>query len=389
MRIVVDENIPEASVFARHGELTVLPGRHLTAADVQQADALIVRSVTQVNADLLRGSRVGFVGSCTIGTDHLDTAWLDAAGIVWSNAPGCNARSVVEYVLAALQLLATRHQARLEQRRFGIVGVGEVGQRLACVLDALGWQVMLCDPPREATGAAPGVAALPEQGFVSLDEVLEQCDVICLHTPLTSSGPWPTRHLLSAGQLQKLRPGSWLLNAGRGPVVDNKALLQVLQQRSDLSVVLDVWENEPWVDPQLAARCALVTPHIAGYSLDGKIRGTEMIYQAFCRHFELEVKQGVQYPVPEIKALSISNSMPPEKLLQQLSSMFYQPLKDDAALRATLSLDVQARAVAFDRLRKEYGVRREMLATRLCLPAGNQPLQQLAQALGMQWQEET
>lgn len=386
MRIVIDENIPEAQVFARHGELVVLPGRNLAAADLQDADALIVRSVTRVNADLLRSGRVGFVGTCTIGTDHLDTVWLDAAGIGWSNAPGCNARSVVEYVLAALQLLSVRRQQDLAQRSFGIVGVGEVGQRLANVFSGLGWQVLLCDPPRQATGRMPGVAALPGQQFVSLDELLERCDVICLHTPLTDSGSWPTRHMLSAPQLGRLKQGSWLLNAGRGPVIDNAALLQVLQQRPDLAVVLDVWEHEPAVDPQLAALCELATPHIAGYSLDGKIRGTEMIYQAFCRHFRLDAGTGIDYPAAEIAALSIGDSMPASRLRQQLSAMFYDPLVDDVALRATLLAEPAQRAEAFDRLRKQYRVRREMQATRFTLPKGNRQLQQVARALELDWQ---
>lgn len=387
MRIVIDENIPAAELFARHGELVVLPGRNLTAAHVQGADALIVRSVTRVGPQLLDSGKVRFVGTCTIGTDHLDTAWLDAAGIGWSNAPGCNARSVVEYVLAALQVLAVRRQAQLAERCFGIVGVGEVGQRLANLLGGLGWQVLLCDPPRQAGGKAPSVTGLPGQEFVSLDELLERCDVICLHTPLTDSGNWPTRYLLSAAQLQKLKPGSWLLNAGRGPVIDNAALLELLQQRPDLAVVLDVWEHEPQVDPQLAAFCELATPHIAGYSLDGKIRGTHMIYQAFCRHFGLDAGVMPDYPVAEIAAVDVGESMTAERLLQQLSLMFYQPEVDDAALRATLAAEPELRAQAFDRLRREYRVRREMQATRFGLPAGNQPLRLLAEALELSWQE--
>ena len=387
MRIVIDENIPVAELFARHGELTVLPGRNLVAADVQDADALIVRSITRVGPELLQASKVRFVGTCTIGTDHLDTAWLDAAGIGWSNAPGCNARSVVEYVLAALQVLAVRRQVQLSERRFGIVGVGEVGQRLANLLGGLGWQVLLCDPPREAGGKAPGVPGLSDQEFVSLDELLERCDVICLHTPLTGQGRWPTRHLLSAARLKKLKSGSWLLNAGRGPVIDNAALLEQLQTRPDLAVVLDVWEHEPQVDPQLAALCELATPHIAGYSLDGKIRGTHMIYQAFCRHFGLDAGVMPKYPAAEIAAVDVGRSMTAERLLEQLSLMFYQPGVDDAALRATLALEPEQRALAFDRLRREYRVRREMQATRFGLPAGNRPLRLLAEALELSWQE--
>lgn len=386
MRIVADENIPAADVFSRHGEVRVLPGRSLTPDDVRNADALIVRSVTRVNAELLQGSRVRFVGTCTIGTDHLDTGWLESQGIGWSNAPGCNARAVVEYVLAVLRLLAIRRQAVLAQRTFGIVGAGEVGQRLANVLTGLGWQVLLCDPPRQKGGRQPGVAGMPGQQFCGLDELLQRCDVLCLHTPLICTGDWPTHHLLDNARLRQLQQGCWLLNVGRGPVVDNSALLQVLQERPDLAVVLDVWEHEPRVDPRLAALCELVTPHIAGYSLDGKIRGTEMIYRAFCRHFVLDDDVVMDYPPAEIAALSVGDGLSAEQLLLRLLGLFYEPLADDAALRATLLLAPEQQRQAFDRLRKDYPVRREMLHTRLLLPAQNPALQQVARALQMPWQ---
>ncbi len=385
MRIVVDENIPAADAFARHGEVRVRPGRTLAAADVRDAEALIVRSVTRVDAGLLAGSRVRFVGTCTIGIDHLDIPWLESQGIGWSNAPGCNARSVVEYVLAVLRTLALRRQASLADRCFGIVGVGEVGQRLANVLGGLGWRVLLCDPPRVAGGRAPSVLAGAGQRYVELDELLEHADVLCLHTPLVSGGQWPTRHLLGHGQLRRLRPGAWLVNAGRGAVVDNAALLSVLQERPDLAVALDVWEPEPLLDPELAARCQLATPHIAGYSLDGKIRGTELVYQAFCRHFGLPAGAGPAYPPAEIRSVSVGGGVSTEQLLLKLAGLFYDPQTDDAALRATLTGDDVQRAQAFDQLRKHYPVRREMLVTRLLLPPGAGHLHQLAQALGMDY----
>lgn len=383
MRIVVDENIPAAGVFARHGQLGVLPGRTLTAEDVRDADALIVRSVTRVDRALLQHSKVRFVGTCTIGTDHLDLDWLTAQGIGWSNAPGCNARSVVEYVLGVLRVLALRRQARLAERRFGIVGVGEVGQRLANVLTGLGWKVLLCDPPRRQGGRAPAVDTPAGQDYVSLEELLHRCDAICLHTPLTLAGNWPTRHLLGRKELLQMRPDSWLINAGRGPVIDNIALLEVLQERTDLAVALDVWEPEPLLEPRLAQRCELATPHIAGYSLDGKIRGTELVYRAFCRHFGLEEGDGPDYPPAEIPVLGVDAAVSAEQLLLKLAGLFYDPLADDAALRASLQGNEQQRAAAFDRLRKEYPVRREMQATRLQLPAGADGLEQAARALGM------
>lgn len=385
MRIVVDQNIPGAEVFARHGEVIRLAGRNMQAADVRDADALIVRSITKVGHKLLQGSKVSFVGTCTIGTDHLDIPWLDGQEVAWSNAPGCNARSVVEYVLAALRLLSVRKQAPLAERCFGIVGVGEVGQRLANLLQGLGYQVLLCDPPRQHGSRAPAVTAEISGEFVSLDSLLEQADVICLHTPLIESGNWPTRHMLDAKRLERLRPGSWLLNAGRGPVIDNSALYEVLQQRKDLSVVLDVWEHEPRINSRLAAQCDLVTPHVAGYSLDGKIRGTELVYQAFCRHFALPVGELPEYPAGQLVSLEAGPTLTAEQLLLRLSALFYEPLVDDAALRATLDLAVDKQAEAFDVLRKNYPERREMPGLRLLLPAGRPDLEQVARALELDW----
>lgn len=385
MRIVLDENIPAAQVFARHGQLVRLPGRTLTPADVRDADALIVRSVTRVDASLLAGSKVRFVGTCTIGTDHLDLGWLEQQGIGWSNAPGCNARSVVEYVLAVLRVLALRRKASLAQRCFGIVGVGEVGQRLANVLSGLGWRVLLCDPPRAAGGKSPLAPTPAGQYYVELGELLARADVLCLHTPLVTEGAWPTQHLLGREQLEQLRADSWLINAGRGAVVDNQALLEVLKQRPDLSVALDVWEPEPLLNPELAAYCQLATPHIAGYSLDGKIRGTELVYQAFCHQLGLPVGVAPEFPPAEIAALR-AGQLSAEDLLLRLAGLFYDPQADDAALRACLQGSSQQRAQAFDQLRKNYPVRREMQATCLQLPAAAAELQQLARALDMDYQ---
>lgn len=385
MRIVLDENIPAAEVFARHGQVVALPGRNLTAADVQDADALIVRSITQVNEQLLAGSKVRFVGTCTIGTDHLDIAWLEQQGIAWSNAPGCNARSVVEYVLGVLRVLALRRNVSLAERCFGIVGVGEVGQRLANLFTGLGWQVLLCDPPRAAGGKAPLAPTPAGQSYVQLDELLERADVLCLHTPLMAEGAWPSQHLLGKAQLQQLRTDSWLINAGRGAVVDNQALFEVLQQRPDLAVALDVWEPEPLLNPDLAALCQLATPHIAGYSLDGKIRGTELVYQAFCRQLGLVAGAAPSFPPPEIAAVQ-PGKLTAEELLLRLSGLFYDPQLDDAALRASLQGSAQQRAQAFDQLRKNYPVRREMQATVLQLSPTATELQQLARALGMDYQ---
>jgi erythronate-4-phosphate dehydrogenase len=224
MLIVADENIPLLDAFyARFGEIRRVPGRSIDRATVEQADVLLVRSVTRVDRALLEGSKVRFVGTCTIGTDHLDLDYFQQAGITWSSAPGCNARGVVDYVLGSLLTLADIEGADLTQRTYGVVGAGEVGGRLVKVLQGLGWNVLVCDPPRQAAQGGD---------FVSLEHIIEQCDVISLHTPLTRSGAGSTWHLFDDRRLNQLKPGAWLINASRGPVVDNAALREVLRARS-------------------------------------------------------------------------------------------------------------------------------------------------------------
>ncbi len=275
MLIVADENIPLLDAFFEgFGEIRRVPGRSIDRATVEQADVLLVRSVTNVNRALLEGSKVRFVGTCTIGTDHLDLEYFQQAGITWSSAPGCNARGVVDYVLGSLMTLAEIEGADLTQRTYGVVGAGEVGGRLVKVLQGLGWKVLVCDPPRQAAEGGD---------YVSLEQIIEQCDVISLHTPLTRQRRRSPPGICSiSSRLNQLKPGTWLINASRGPVVDNNALREVLLQREDLQAVLDVWEGEPEVDVALAELCVLATPHSAGYSLDGKQRGTAQIYQAYC-----------------------------------------------------------------------------------------------------------
>ncbi|AXA24299.1 4-phosphoerythronate dehydrogenase PdxB [Pseudomonas putida] len=372
MLIVADENIPLLDAFfAGFGEIRRYPGRAIDAACVRDADLLLVRSVTRVDRQLLEGSKVRFVGTCTIGTDHLDLEYFAQADIHWSSAPGCNARGVVDYVLGSLLTLAELDGVELPKRVYGVVGAGEVGGRLVRVLRGLGWRVLVCDPLR---------AASEEGAFVSLDTLLEQCDTISLHTPLQRGGEHPTWHLLGARQLARLRPGAWLINASRGPVVDNDALRELLLDREDVHAVLDVWEGEPQVDLALADLCTLATPHIAGYSLDGKQRGTAQIYQAFCRSQGLpeQVHLADLLPSPALARLDFDASADPAWALATLCRAVYDPRRDDADFRRSLSEDPTEQRAAFDLLRKQYPVRREIegLAVRV---QGDAP--QLVQAI--------
>ncbi|MAR92334.1 MAG: 4-phosphoerythronate dehydrogenase [Pseudomonadota bacterium] len=353
MKILVDENIPVAEAcFGQLGEVVPVSGRHLRAAQVRDADALIVRSVTPVNESLLAGSRIGFVGTATIGVDHIDQAYLAAHGIGFASAPGCNARSVVEYVAAALMELEASRRFSLSGKSIGIIGVGNVGSRLRQLCEALGLRVLACDPPLQARG---------EPGLVSADEAW-QADIVSLHVPYNLNGVHGTHHLADYQRLSRMLPGAVLINTARGPVVDNRALSRVLDERYDLAVVLDVWEGEPFVNMELASQVDIATPHIAGYSHDGKVRGTWMIYQALCRH----LGQAPQVTETDLIDPALTLTLDPcagtadtPTSARDLITRIYDIREDDLGLRASLRLPRERRAQAFDALRRQYRVRRE------------------------------
>lgn len=378
MHIVADENIPLLDeFFSDFGRLTRLPGRAIDATAVRDADMLLVRSVTKLTAAMLRGTPVRFVGTCTIGTDHLDLAGLAAAGVTVASAPGCNARGVVEYVLSSLLTLSERTGEAWQGKTVGIIGVGEVGGRLAATLGGLGVQCLLCDPPRAKAG---------EAGFVSLDVLIHDADVISCHVPLTRTGPHPTHHLFDAQRLAALRDGAWLVNSSRGPVIDNVALRELLGQRKDLQVVLDVWEQEPLVDATLAARCALATPHVAGYSLDGKLRGTEQVYQAVCEFLQQRPTHQLADLAPNagLTELSTSDETPADWLLARALRLVYDVRDDDARFRLMLhqATDPEQCAEGFDLLRKHYPLRRECSGVHIKTASLPEPARALLCAAG-------
>lgn len=373
LTIVADENIPALEpLFARFGDLITCPGRTLSPEQVRDADVLLVRSVSKVNAELLAGSSVRFVGTATIGTDHVDQAWLAQQGIGFSSAPGCNADSVVDYVLAALLHTAQDQGFDLQTKTLGIVGVGNVGRRLQTRMEKLGVRLLLCDPPRAEAEA-------DSESFVSLEQVLTDADIICLHTPLIRNGDWPTQHLLSETNMALLKPDVVLLNAGRGPVIDNKALLALVKTRPQMSLILDVWEDEPWVDAELAAYCRIATPHIAGYALDGKIRGTWMLYQALCQHLGIDGEMPLKTVLPEAP-VSAMQLYAPENLLAPVRAV-YDIYRDDRAFRAMLKAGDAEIRQGFDRLRRFYPERREFGTLNLSGELEPEQVQQFA-ALG-------
>ncbi|MDM3872624.1 4-phosphoerythronate dehydrogenase [Porticoccus sp. W117] len=346
MKILADENMPLVrELFAPYGEVTTVPGRNLRPEDVAQADALLVRSITQVNRQLLDGSAVRFVGSATIGVDHIDLDYLQQRNITFSAAPGCNANAVVDYVCVALcSLRLDWQQLCASQKIVGIIGCGNVGGRLYRRLKKLGASVRCYDPFLDAE---------QNSDLTSLEAVLGS-DIVCLHTPHTRSGPFPTHHMLSTEQLAQLPQDAILINAGRGAAIDNQALLRLLEQRNDLRVVLDVWENEPGISLPLLQKVTLATPHIAGYSVQGKCNGTAMVRDAFLRWLgEPAVPETEQGGTMEVSASSIGDAV----------GQVYDVAADDRRMREQLTQP--GAALAFDCLRKEYPPRHEFHRYRL------------------------
>jgi len=351
MRLIVDENLPfTEAFFGKTAELIYLPGSAIKPADVKDADGLLARSVTQVNQQLLQGSRVKFVGTATIGVDHIDEAWLNTAGISFASAPGCNATSVVDYVLASLLWLASEQGFNLKDQTIAIVGVGQVGGRLATRLTNYGCKVLLNDPPRAARG---------EEGFLSLTQVLTKADIVCFHTPLTRKGEFPSWHLIGVDELALLE-GKYLLNAGRGGVIDQQALKNQIKKKTAPLLLLDVFEGEPSLDYELIKHCLLATPHIAGYSLEGKSRGTEMLYQAWCQHLDKKptVKLEALLPKVPLARLELDASCGVEEACRRAAHLCYHPLADSWRLLQALKTTSVTEKV-YQALRKNYPIRRE------------------------------
>ncbi|UIP27191.1 4-phosphoerythronate dehydrogenase [Photobacterium sp. TLY01] len=363
MKILVDENMPYAvELFGRLGEVIAKPGRTLTADDLVGIDGLMIRSVTQVNAALLaKADQLRFVGTATAGQDHIDQAAVEAKGIAYTAAPGCNKVGVAEYVLSSLMVLGQQQGFSIFGKKVGIVGAGNVGSYLAGCLDALGIPYLLNDPLKEAEGD-------PRQ-FASLDTLIQECDVITLHTPLTGQGDYPTHHLVDQAFLSRLKDGAILINAARGPIVDNQALKLALQQSQSgqgkaLTAVLDVFEHEPLVDRELLPLLAFATPHVAGYGLEGKARGTTMIFNSFCEFLGRDdrVEAAELLPVAPVPFVRLSRAWDEDSLFS-LIQLIYDVRKDDALFRRQMqAVDDAGMASEFDKMRKNYWDRREYSA---------------------------
>lgn len=347
MRIIADANMPGLEQFERHGTVIRVDGRSIDSSTVAEADVLLVRSVTRVNEALLAESPVSFVGSATIGTDHVDLPWLASTGRHFAHAPGCNARAVAEYVLQALLLVCEKTGRSVSTLSVGVVGMGNVGSRVASWMAMLGLSVKVCDPLLEEKGIDTGFEYAPLESLLT-------CDVVTLHVPLTREGNYPTWHLLSEARIAALGPERILINTCRGPVIDNAALLGLLSAGAAPSTVLDVWEEEPRVPPDLLAKVVMGSPHIAGYSVQGKQNGTRMVYDAFCRWAEVGVATA---PPAETAPRLLSDVNSQQDLLELLQTAYRLP-DDDKNLRAIVKKPDSS--TLFDQLRKHYPLRQEL-----------------------------
>ena len=351
MIIAIDEAIPYLqSALAPVGEIRPFTGRSVRAEDLRDAEALIVRSVTRVDVHLLDRSSVRFLGTVTTGTDHLDLEFLKAAGIHVADATGSNANPVSEWVVAALLVTADRRGWNLSSNSIVIIVVGHIGSLVGKKAGALGMEVLLCDPPlRESTGD-------PRYGF--LDDVLH-ADVLTLHVPLTKHGPYPTFHMIGRKLLDRLSRRQVVINSSRGSVVCGSDLKHALRERRIGGAILDVWEGEPMVDSDLLALTDLGTPHIAGSSLDGKVRGTVMIFQELCRYFQIWPEWDAGSLLPRPRKLRVQHGAPGQEAVRSIVLQAYDILKDDAELRSLSQSGGTAPLFSLDRLRDAYALRPE------------------------------
>lgn len=376
MIIAVDDKIPYwEQAFPPAGEVRLFSARKVRQSDLRDADALVVRSVTRVDADLLEGTNVRFVGTATIGMDHLDEAYLRRRGIRFTNAAGSNANAVAEHITAALLLVAERRGWNLAAKSLAVIGVGQVGSRVVRKAASLGIETVLCDPPlRESTG---------EEKYRFLSDVLD-ADILTLHVPLTKEGAYPTWHMFDEALLGRLSQRQFLLNTSRGAVIDNRALKRVLRARAIEGAVLDVWEGEPRIDYELLRETDLGSAHIAGYSLDGKVSGTSMILEELCRFFGSPVvwdTAGIFPPAARIVPAQGTSG------LGAICSLVLQAFDirvPDSDLRALESLAPDLSAAAFDRLRNDYPLRPEFSHFVVELSEENAQLAALLSGLGFQ-----
>lgn len=328
MKVVADDKIPFLrGALEKFAEVVYMPGQLIKRTDLMDADALLIRTRTKCNAALLEDTKVRFIGTATIGYDHIDTEFCEQQGIYWTNAPGCNSASVNQYVTAAMLALAKQHNIILEGKTIGIIGVGNVGSKVSRSAAALGMNVLLNDPPREK--------AEGRKNFVLLGDILYNADLITVHVPLKLAGEDSTWHLFNEKSFKKMKKGTWFINSSRGEIVDTSALKTALSNNK-IKTVLDVWENEPDIDQQVMNMSFISTPHIAGYSTDGKANGTSVIVNALCEFFNLPARNWYpsDIPSPMKPAINIDGAgKDDQEIIREAVGHSYNILNDDERLR--------------------------------------------------------
>lgn len=338
MKVIVDNKIPfiKEAIEKIADEVVYAPGKDFTPSLVKDADALIIRTRTRCNRELLAGSQVKFIATATIGFDHIDTEYCHEADITWTNAPGCNSASVAQYLHSSLLLLQKQKGINLSEATIGIIGVGNVGSKVAEVAQELGMHILLNDLPREEKEG--------KQQFSSLQSLAEECDILTFHVPLYREGKYKTYHLADAAFFRSLKRRPVIINTSRGEVIETNALLNALETGAISDAVIDVWENEPAINIDLLDKVFLGTPHIAGYSADGKANATRMSLDALCRYFNIQTDYQIIPPAP--KQLQITADDLSDAYLQM-----YDPRRDSNALKTHPEL--------FEKLRGDYPLRRE------------------------------
>ncbi len=376
LNIVAGENIPYLEeAFHGLGDLTILPGRSIRSADLSNTNILLIRSITEVNEALLNNTPVKFVGSASAGTNHMDIEYLKSRNIGFASASGSNANSVAEYVMTALLKLEREQGIPLEGKTIGIVGVGNIGKLVKQKAEILGMLPVLNDPPLAETGAID---------HRSLEETLG-CDVVTLHTPLTTDGAYPTHHLLNEYTFKWMQPTCIFINAARGEVVDTDSLQRAIINKRIGPTVIDVWEHEPAINWDLFQAVTLGTPHIAGHSLDGKANGTFMIYTALCKHLNVaptwDPEQSLPSPIVPSIEMAIQEGSD-ENELQEMITKIYDIEADYQQMKTLLASPLEERPALFDKLRKHYPVRREFHRTNVKFPPNMKRLRELSTGLG-------
>ena len=364
MKFVIDNKILFIKgALEPFGEVLYLPGAEISPADVKDADAMIVRTRTKCNSELLSNSTVKFLATATIGFDHIDAQFCETRNISWQSAPGCNSYSVQQYIASALLGIAEDEDFQLKDKTLGIVGVGNVGSKVAKFAENLGMRVLLNDPPRaEAAGTKSAKFA---EKFVSIDEIKKKADIITFHVPLNRGGRYSTHHIVNTGFIDEISNSGrkvWIMNSSRGEVVDNNDLKHGLERGKLAGAVLDVWEHEPEIDTQLLKLAKFATPHIAGYSADGKANGTTMSVQGVSRFFNLGIDnwQPENIPEPENCELRINcNGKSLQDVIKKAIDATYRISEDDSRLRNSTE--------TFEKQRGDYPLRREPLVYRINL----------------------